>query len=217
LGVRGGEFFDVARDVTIATDGGIYITGDTTCSANSAFLVKFATDGSVIPVRREQGDSHAWANRGRSSPNNIAAFGPTRFFRRLQYGIGERNWPTTESAPISGVVPTIHVADVERSVEFYRLLGFEIGNCVPPAGPMDWAWLYAPKAADWKRGPNLMLTRGARPIDADAQEVLLYLYGADLKSLRSGLLAKGVDAGEISYPDYLRTANSRCRIRTATR
>lgn len=110
---------------------------------------------------------------------------------------------TTDIAPITGLVPMIHVADVERSAEFYRLLGFEIGTYVPPAGPMHWAWLYAPKAADWKRGPNLMLTRSARPIDVSAQEVLFYLYAADLKSLRSTLLAKGVPAGEISYPDYL--------------
>src|SRR5262245_32042044 len=40
----GGEFFDAARDVAVATDG-IYISGETTFSANSAFLVKFATDG----------------------------------------------------------------------------------------------------------------------------------------------------------------------------
>ena len=73
--------------------------------------------------------------------------------------------PATEPAPISGLVPMIHVAEMERSVTFYRLIGFEIGNYVPREGPMHWAWLYAPKAADWKRGPNLMLTRSPGPID----------------------------------------------------
>jgi catechol 2,3-dioxygenase-like lactoylglutathione lyase family enzyme len=97
----------------------------------------------------------------------------------------------------------IHVADVERSAAFYRLMGFEIGNYVPRSGPLHWAWLYAPRAADWKRGPNLMLTRSACAIDATAQDVLFYLYAADLTSLRSMLLSKGIDAGEISYPDYL--------------
>jgi hypothetical protein len=111
--------------------------------------------------------------------------------------------PATERAPITGLVPMIHVASVERSAEFYRLLGFEIGNSVPPAGPMHWAWLYAPKAADWKRGPNLMLTRSACTIDPSAQAVLFYLYAADLKALRRMLLTKGVEAGEISHPDYL--------------
>jgi hypothetical protein len=56
---------------------------------------------------------------------------------------------------------------------------------------------------DWKRGPNLMLTRSAGPIDPAAQEVLFYLYAVDLKSLRERLLDNGVDAGEIAYPDYL--------------
>lgn len=97
----------------------------------------------------------------------------------------------------------IHVLDVERSAEFYRLLGFEIGNYVPRTGTKHWAWLYAPTAADWKRGPNLMVTRSECAIDASTQEVLFYLYAADLKSLRAGLLAKGVSAGEITYPDYL--------------
>ena len=78
-----------------------------------------------------------------------------------------------DTAPISGLVPMIHVADVERSAAFYRHLGFDIGNYVPPGGSrMEWAWLYAPKAAEWKRGPNLMLTRSSEPVDPDAQAVL---------------------------------------------
>jgi hypothetical protein len=55
----GGPFFDLPRGVAVATDGGIYISGDTTFSANSAFLVKFAADGSVI-FQRE------WAVTGKS-------------------------------------------------------------------------------------------------------------------------------------------------------
>ena len=39
------------------------------------------------------------------------------------------------TAPLTGVVPMIYVADVERSADFYRLLGFEIGNYVPRTGP----------------------------------------------------------------------------------
>jgi len=92
---------------------------------------------------------------------------------------------------------------VERSVDFYRLLGFEVGNRVPPAGTMHWAWLYSPAVADWKRGPNLMLARSSRPIDAQAQDVLFYLYAADLIGLRDRLVATGISAGEICHPDYL--------------
>jgi len=97
----------------------------------------------------------------------------------------------------------VHVEDVERSATFYRLLGFEVGNFVPPIGPMHWAWLYVPKAADWKRGPNLMVTRSECAIDPGAQEVLFYLYANDLEAVRTMLLANGVGASEITHPDYL--------------
>ena len=109
----------------------------------------------------------------------------------------------TDTPTISGLVPMVHVLDMERSVAFYRRLGFEIGNYVPREGPMHWCWLYAPKAPDWKRGPNLMLTRSPCAIDVEAQEVLFYLYAADLPGLRERLLAAGISAGVISYPDYL--------------
>jgi len=101
-----------------------------------------------------------------------------------------------DTARINGLVPMIRVADVERSAEFYRLFGFEIGNRVPrDRSPMQWAWLYAPKAADWKRGPNLMLTKSSCAIDAGSEDVLFYLYAADLKSLRAALLGKGLPVG----------------------
>lgn len=111
--------------------------------------------------------------------------------------------PAQAITSISALVPMIHVKDVERSARFYRLFGLEIGNYVPRAGPMHWAWLYSVKAADWKRGPNLMLTRSSHAIDADAQEALLYLYANDLTSVREVLLASGVAPGVISYPEYL--------------
>ncbi len=47
----GGAFFDIPRGVAVATDGNIYLTGDT---GNAAFLVKFSPDGDV-GVQREWG------------------------------------------------------------------------------------------------------------------------------------------------------------------
>ncbi len=111
--------------------------------------------------------------------------------------------PTHSGPPLTGLVPMIRVASVERSVEFYQSLGFEVGNRVPPAGKMGWAWLYAPLVPDWRRGPNLMLTLSASAIHPDAQQVLFYLYAANLPLLRDDLLLKGLSPGEICYPDYL--------------
>ncbi len=112
--------------------------------------------------------------------------------------------------PITGLVAMIRVADVERSAGFYRSLGFEIGNYVPrEGGPMHWAWLYAPAVADWKCGPNLMLTRGEHGVEAP-EGVLFYLYAADLPALRASLLARHVSVSEITYPDYL--PNGECCV-----
>jgi catechol 2,3-dioxygenase-like lactoylglutathione lyase family enzyme len=68
---------------------------------------------------------------------------------------------TVEPAPVTGLVPMIFVADVDRSAEFYRLLGFEIGNYVPHVGQKHWAWLYA---------PSRQLEARAEP-DGDARRV----------------------------------------------
>jgi catechol 2,3-dioxygenase-like lactoylglutathione lyase family enzyme len=111
---------------------------------------------------------------------------------------------STADAPLlTGLVPMAHVENLERSIAFYRLLGFDVGNFVPPSGPMQWAWLYVPKAADWKRGPNLMVTRSDCALDSREHTVLFYLYATDLTAVRTMLLAHGVAAGEIAHPDYL--------------
>jgi catechol 2,3-dioxygenase-like lactoylglutathione lyase family enzyme len=109
----------------------------------------------------------------------------------------------TYEGRVTGLVPLVHVADVERSAEFYAHLGFAIGNYVPRTGQKGWAWLYAPDAPDWKRGPNLMIARRESATDVQPRDVLLYLYVTDLKGLRGRLVANGLTPGEITYPDYL--------------
>jgi catechol 2,3-dioxygenase-like lactoylglutathione lyase family enzyme len=117
--------------------------------------------------------------------------------------------PSKGAVVIRGLVPMIHVQDVERSLAFYRLLGFDVGNRVPRHGPMEWAWLYTTHAADWKTGANLMLTRADCPVDA-SEQLLFYMYASDLIAMRSTLLAQGVSVTEISYPEYL--PDGECRV-----
>jgi catechol 2,3-dioxygenase-like lactoylglutathione lyase family enzyme len=103
---------------------------------------------------------------------------------------------------INAIVTMLPVGDMQRSVEFYRLLGFEIGNREPHEGTPHWVWLYMPRAKDWKRGPNLMLVRSQNAPSPHPQ-MCFYLYATDMVALRQRLLARGVNAGEIGYPEYL--------------
>ena len=116
----------------------------------------------------------------------------------------EDNQETEEKiVPVSGLVPMLPVLDVERSVAFYKLLGFAVGNRVPRNGPMHWAWLYAPDVPDWRRGPNLMLTRSDCAIEPAPQRILFYLYATNLVALREELVLAGQSPGPIRYPEYL--------------
>jgi hypothetical protein len=116
----------------------------------------------------------------------------------------EDNQEIEESiVPVSGLVPMLPVLDVERSVAFYKLLGFAVGNRLPRNGPKHWAWQYAPNAPDWRRGPNLMLTRSDCAIEPAAQRILFYLYATNLVALREELVRAGQSPGPIRYPDYL--------------
>jgi hypothetical protein len=94
------------------------------------------------------------------------------------------------ASPITGLVPFAHVADVERSVAFFELLGLEVRGTYEHEGRLVWASMGRASAA-------LMLAEGEAPIDARAQGVLFYLYAENLAGLRDHLVAHGVTAGEI--------------------
>ena len=97
--------------------------------------------------------------------------------------------------PLRGLVPMAHVEDVQRSVDFYRRIGFEVGNTLEVNGRLQWAWVKSGNA-------HLMLTRSARPMNADAQDVLFYLYAPDVVAYRNQLKARGIAVSELSYPEY---------------
>ena len=90
-----------------------------------------------------------------------------------------------------------HVADVQRSADFYELLGFKVASTFKnDAGVLCWADLTSGDA-------RLMLTRASEPVIAAQQAVLFYLYADDLIGLREHLLGKGVGVSAITYPFYM--------------
>jgi uncharacterized glyoxalase superfamily protein PhnB len=101
-----------------------------------------------------------------------------------------------ESAPqkLAGLIPLAHVADVQKAIEFYQLLGFEVKNTVRnEQGRLQWAGLQNGKA-------DLMLARSGREMNPGAQDVLFYVYAHDVHAYRAELEAKGVKVGLMSYP-----------------
>lgn len=105
---------------------------------------------------------------------------------RARGAVGEMS----PASRVSQLIPFVHVADVERSVAFYRLLGLELRERYEHEGRLVWASMAHASAA-------LMLAQGEGPIDPSGQGVLFYLYASDLDDLRDHLVARGLSAGEI--------------------
>ena len=136
------------------------------------FVLTFDTDGLV---ERMQGyDDRAVAERDlalrAAGPSADASAGPP--------------------PAVSGLVAFVHVADMARSLAFYRLLGLEPVASYAPDGEVVWAFLECGPA-------RLMLARADAPVDHRAQAVLFYLYADDLAGLRDHLVAHDVGASEI--------------------
>jgi catechol 2,3-dioxygenase-like lactoylglutathione lyase family enzyme len=91
---------------------------------------------------------------------------------------------------VSDSVPFVHVADVQRSIDFYALLGFEVGDTYHHGDRLDWAFLQAGSA-------RIMVAHAGEPVDPSQQAVLFYLYARDLAGLREHLVANGVAASPI--------------------
>ena len=98
--------------------------------------------------------------------------------------------------PLHGLVPIAHVANVARSIDFYRQLGFKVRNTLEPDGQLVWAWLDNGKA-------HLMLSRAGQTMASGARDVILYLYAADVVAYREQLAAAGINVGPIEYPPYM--------------
>ncbi len=95
------------------------------------------------------------------------------------------------------LVPMAFVADVERSIAFYRHLGFEVGNTFAPEGATkpSWAWLQSGDA-------QLMLAVASEAVVAEQQAVLFYVYTDDVAAARVSLIEAGLGPGEITTPFY---------------
>jgi hypothetical protein len=103
----------------------------------------------------------------------------------------------TEPGGVQAMWPMLDVRSVNRSIEFYGKLGFEVRRTVVHEGESEpsWAWLSSERA-------NVMIACGDRPVDPAQQGVLFYLYCDDVAAFREALLRKGLQPGSITTPFY---------------
>ena len=97
--------------------------------------------------------------------------------------------------------PIMHVGEIETSIKFYQLLGFEVVD-TDRCTPLGWARLHV-------EGGGIMFLRAEKPVDPSVQAMLLYMYTPDLVGLREQLLASGAKANPITYPGYMPSGEMR--------
>ena|SRR5215813_4145653 len=98
--------------------------------------------------------------------------------------------PSPPVERVSGLIPFVHVEDIERSIAFYYHLGFIVSSVYKYRGRPVWAALQSERA-------ELMVSTDGDSVDPADQGVLFYLYSSNLTALREQLLAAGIDAGKI--------------------
>jgi Glyoxalase/Bleomycin resistance protein/Dioxygenase superfamily len=100
-------------------------------------------------------------------------------------------------ARVTGLIPMAFVADVQRSIDFYKLLGMEVRGCLKSSGGnLQWAHITCERA-------DLMFARATEPVVPGQQAVLFYLYSPDLVTLREHLISAGIQVSAMTYPDYM--------------
>jgi catechol 2,3-dioxygenase-like lactoylglutathione lyase family enzyme len=94
-----------------------------------------------------------------------------------------------DPARITEHVPMAHVADVDRSVDFYARLGF---FCDSRHSGGDGRTFFASMSSGKAR---IMFALASGPVDAAQQAVLFYMYSRNVRKLREHLLARGLADG----------------------
>lgn len=106
-------------------------------------------------------------------------------------------------ARIDGLTAYAHVADVGRSIEFYRHLGLEVASTHEADGKLVWALVTNASDDPHTAGARLMLAQASGPIEAESQAVLFYCWTPDVKQLHERLLDAKLGVGALSTPIYM--------------
>jgi len=102
------------------------------------------------------------------------------------------------AAKITVLTPMVSVANVQRSINFYELLGLKARNTLKnEAGQLIWAHLECESA-------ELMLSWAGDSVNpSPPPPVRFYLYSPNLVALREQLLAGNIKVSSVTYPNYM--------------
>jgi len=96
--------------------------------------------------------------------------------------------------------PMLHVVEVERSIRFYRLLGFELIDVEGEEGrPLAWARM---ATAD---GSAVMFLQAEseHTVTPELRGIVLVLYTSELAALRAQLVAAGEKPTAVERPPWM--------------
>lgn len=108
--------------------------------------------------------------------------------------------------PIDALTPYVHVADMQRSIDFYGRIGLDVANVHEEDGKLVWAFLTNRAADPNHAGARLML--GLRDGDqqmVNPETILFYCWSPDVRQLHDDLRAAGLEVGPIEHPFYMRS------------
>ncbi|MFN2470458.1 MAG: VOC family protein [Gaiellaceae bacterium] len=107
------------------------------------------------------------------------------------------------AAPVKGLTAYAHVADVQRSVDFYGRLGLVEVNRHEHEGRLVWAFVASDAEYPNEAGARLMLAVAGDPVDPTKQAVLFYVWAVDVRALHDELAGQGIAVGPITHPFYM--------------
>jgi catechol 2,3-dioxygenase-like lactoylglutathione lyase family enzyme len=104
---------------------------------------------------------------------------------------------TSADAKVTSFTPMALAANVQRSVNFYNLLGVKLrGQLKTSSGDLPWAQLSSEPA-------ELMFARATEPGVSRQPAGVFYVYPPNLVALREPLISAGVRVSPITYPDSM--------------
>jgi len=100
---------------------------------------------------------------------------------------------------VFNLIPSAHVADVERSLRFYARLGFVEDGRWADGGQLVWASMHARTV----RAARIMFSLAEAPLEPCAQGIHFYCWSDDLVALHVRLVNDGLAPSPIAHPPHM--------------